>query len=206
MKLTELLFFAVVGWTGIGAIGTVLSLARGRRAEAMKHIAWLAAVLSLYLIILLTVSILQPRKLVPIGQDQCFDEMCFAVVNFDEIPPLTAAVQAGDASRVIQVTIRVANRGRSAHSESLIRAYLIDSKGRTWEPLPGLSGNPLTTRVAAGSQMLSQPMFRVSKDSASLSLVFTHGHWQPGRLVIGDSDSLAHKPAGVPLEVLPQAR
>jgi hypothetical protein len=200
MKFTGLLFFAVVGWTGLGAIGIALSLARGRRAEALKHAAWLAAVAGVYLIILFAVSVVQPQRLIPMGQDQCFDKMCFAVVGFDEVPSLVV----GDSGRVVRVNIRVSNQGHSANSDSLVRAYLLDGSGRTWEPLPGLSGNRLTARVAAGAEMLSQPMFRVAQDSESLSLVFTHGHWQAGSLTIGDSDSLAHKPDAVPLKRLPE--
>jgi hypothetical protein len=202
MKLTGLLLFAVVGWTTIGATGIVLSIAHNRRAEAMKNAAWLAAVDGLYLIVLLTVSIVQPQRKIGIGQDQCFDRMCFAVGKVDEVPGLVA----GNSSRVVRVTVRVANHGSSADEDSLIRAYLIDSKGRIWGPLPGLSGNRLTARVAAGSEMLSQPMFRVDNDSTALGLVFTHGDWQRGRLTIGDSDSLAHKPDVVPLEVAPAKR
>ena len=82
---------------------------------------------------------------------------------------------------------------RLTESEGRIEAYLIDSRGRIWEPLAGLSGNRLSGRVAGGSQMLSQPMFRVAKDSMGLGLVFTHGSWHPRRLVVGDSDSLGHR-------------
>ena len=189
MKASELLFFGVAAWCGIGAAGVTLSLARGRRSEALKHASWLATIAGIYLLVLLAVSVFQSQKVVPMGQDQCYDEMCFAVVGVNEVPGLIA----GDDSRVVRVTIRVTNHGRSTEAEKLIEAYLVDSRGRTWQPLPGLSGNRLNGRLSGASQMLSQPMFRVAKDSAGLGLVFTHGSWQPGRLVIGDSDSVAHR-------------
>ena len=196
MKLTGLLFFAVVGWTGLGAVGVLISLARGRRAEAIRHSAWLAAVLGLYLVILLTVSVVQPQRVLSIGQDQCFDKMCFAIVGADEVPGLIT----GDTSRVVRVSVRVSNRGGSSNSDKLVRAYLTDSKNRIWLPLPGVSGNRLSARVAGGSEMFSQPMFRVASDSDSLALVFSHGNWQRGRLTIGDSDSIAHRPDLVQLQ------
>jgi len=195
MKLTELLLFGVVAWCLIGAVGTAISLMRERRAEALKHSVWLTLVAGVYLLTLLAVSVFQKQRVIPIGQEQCYGEMCFAVVGVDEVPGLVAA----DDSRVIRVAIRVTNRGHAAQSEGLIEAYLLDSQGRVWEPLAGLSGNRLNGRVAGGSEMLSQPMFRVAKDAAGLGLVFTHGSWQPGRLVIGDSDSLGHRPDTVPL-------
>jgi hypothetical protein len=195
MRVTELLLFGVVAWCAIGAIGIAISLIRERRAEALKHTVWLALVAGAYLLVLLGVSVFQKQQVVRIGQDQCYDEMCFAVVGVDEVPGL----EAGDDSQVVRVAIRVTNRGHSAEAEGMIEAYLLDSRGRVWEPLAGLSGNRLNSRVAGGSQMLSQPMFRVAKDAAGLGLFFTHGSWQPGRLVVGDSDSLGHRPTVVPL-------
>jgi hypothetical protein len=193
MKLTELLFFAVLGWTSIGVVGIAISLLRGRGAEARSHAAWIAGVIGAYMLALLTVSALQPQKLVPLGSDQCFDDMCFAVTGSHETPGSPPGDQDQQA-RFIRVAIRVTNHGRTAHSESLIRAYLIDSGGRTFDPIPGLSGNRLTVSLAPGAQILSEPIFRVPPNSAGLGLVFTHGHWQTGRLVLGDPDSIGHKP------------
>jgi len=195
MRIPELTLLAVAGWIAIGAAGTVVSLARGRREEAARHAAWIAVVAGAYLLVLLGISAMQRQRTVPIGQDQCFDEMCFAVVGVDEVPGLVA----GDDGRVVRVTVRVSNHGQHAEAEGLIEAYVVDSRGREWGPLPGLSGNRLNARVAGGSAMLSQPMFHVAGDSDALGLVFTHGNWQPGRLVIGDSDSLGHRKTVVPL-------
>jgi hypothetical protein len=41
--------------------------------------------------------------------------------------------------------------------------------------------------------MVSEPVFRVARDSSGLRLVLTRGFWQLGTLVIGDSDSLGHR-------------
>ena len=120
--------------------------------------------LGVYLLVVLGASVVQPQKVVPIGQDQCYDEMCFAVVAVDEVPGLTA----GDDGRVVRVTIRVTNHGHASEAEGSIAAYLTDSQGRIWTPLAGLSGNRLNGRVAGGSQMVSQPMYRVAKDSQGL--------------------------------------
>ena len=195
MKVTELLLYGVAGWSGIGVVGVGISLARRRRAEAKKHSAWIAAVAGVYLLVLLGVSLGQQQKAVAIGQDQCFEEMCFAVTAVDEVPGLVV----GDDSRVVRVTIRVTNRGSTSRADEAISAYIADSRGRKWEQLAGLSGNRLNARVASGGQMVSQPMFRVAKDAAALGLVFTHGAWQPRRLLIGDSDSLGHRKTMVAL-------
>jgi len=195
MKIAELLLWAVAGWCAIGGLGTALSLARGRHAEAFKHAAWVLAVAGAYLLLLLGVSITQRQKIVAIGQDQCFDTMCFRVTAVEEVPGLVA----GLSDRVVQVRIAVSNHGKATGQQPSIHAYLLDSRGRRSEPLPGLSGNPLSARVAAGSEFVSQPMFRVPNGTTGLSLVLTHGSWQPRRLILGDSESLAHQPTLVPL-------
>ena len=189
MRVTELLLYGVAAWCGIGTIGIATSLSRGRREEALKHSAWVAAVVGVYAAALLGVSLEQRQRVVAIGQDQCYDKMCFTVTAVDEVPGLVV----GDEGRVVRVTIRVANRGSSGEAETLLSAYLADSRGRVWEPLPGLSGNRLDARVASGGQIVSQPMFRVAMDAQGLGLVLTHGSWQQRRLVIGDSDSLGHR-------------
>ncbi len=59
----------------------------------------------------------------------------------------------------------------------------------------------LTGRVGAGAEMMSEPVFKVAADASGLELVFTHGRWQPGVLVIGDSDSWGHRRTVVELGV-----
>jgi hypothetical protein len=51
----------------------------------------------------------------------------------------------------------------------------------------------LTARVAGGDSVVSEPVFKVAADATRLGLVLTHGGWQPGALVIGDSDSWLHR-------------
>jgi hypothetical protein len=190
MKIAELLLWAVAGWCAIGALGTTLSLSRGRRAEALHHAAWVAGIAGAYLLILLGVSVTQRQRVVGLGQEQCFGTMCFRVTAVDEVPSLVA----GATDRTLQVRIAVSNHGPAAGDQSSIHAYLLDSRGRRWEPLPGLSGNALGTRIASGSEFVSQPMFRIPSDAAGLGLVLTHGGWQPRRFILGDPESLGHRP------------
>ena len=196
MNLRELLLIALAGWTAIGAIGLAISLVRGERAKARRHLGWIAAVWAIYLAILVAVSLRQPQKTVAIGQDRCFDEMCFAVTGVEEVPGFLIH----DGSRLMRVSVRITNHARGrTESEKLIRAYLVDAQGRRWQESAAVSGVPLTTRVAKGDSVLSEPVFKVAKDATGLGLVFTHGWRQPGVLVIGDSDSLLHRRTIVPL-------
>lgn len=63
MKLAEYLLLGVLGWALFGAIGVARSLRRGRRGEALRHLAWIAAVDGGYLLVLLAASFIQPQRL-----------------------------------------------------------------------------------------------------------------------------------------------
>ena len=194
MSVQELLLIALVGWTAIGILGVVIALARRERVRVRKGLIWLVGVWAVYLGVLVGVSLLQPRRVVAMGLDQCYDEMCFAVMGVEEVPRYLGLTGVGDGSRLLRVTVRVTNRGRGkTESEGLIRAYLVDGQGRRWEESRGVNGNRLTGKVEAGGMMVSEPVFKVAGDASGLGLVFTHGRWQPGVLVIGESDSLFHR-------------
>jgi hypothetical protein len=147
------------------------------------------AVWVVYLCLVIGVSLGQGRTVLAMGEPQCFDEMCFTVTRVEEVPGFLIR----DGRRLLRVSVKVTNRGRKAQSEKLIRAYLVDGQGRRWEESAGVNGVGLTARVAGGSSVVSEPVFKVAADASGLGLVLTHGRWQPGVLVIGDSDSLLHK-------------
>jgi hypothetical protein len=189
MRATEVLLLGLAGWTAIGVIGVGVSLWRGERQRVRRGVAWLVGVWVVYLCVVMGVSLGQRQRVVAMGEPQCFDEMCFRVTGVEEVPGFLIR----DGRRLLRVTVQVTNKGRKAQSEGLIRAYLVDAQGRRWEMSPGVNGVELTARVAGGGSVVSEPVFKVAADASGLGLVLTHGRWQPGLLVIGDSDSLLHK-------------
>jgi hypothetical protein len=195
MKATELLLLGLVGWTAIGVIGVGASARRGERQRVRRGVAWLVGVWVVYLCVVIGVSLGQGQRVVAMGEPQCFDEMCFRVIGVEEVPGFLIR----DGRRLVRVSVKVTNRGRKAKRDGLIRAYLVDGQGRRWEMSPGVNGVELTTRVAGGGSVVSEPVFKVAGDISGLGLVLTQGRWQPGVLVIGDSDSLLHRKTVVAL-------
>lgn len=190
MSLPKLLLVGMAGWTALGLLGVSVSLARREREKALRGLAWIGGVWMVYLIALVTVSLMQPQRIIPMGQDQCFDDMCFAVVGVEEVPGFLIR----DGSRLVRVSVRVSNRGQGRpQSEGRMRPYVVDAQGRRWVESTGVGGVRLTTRVAAGDSVVSEPVFKVASDATGLELVFTRGWTQPGVLVIGDSDSWLHR-------------
>ena len=189
MKAAELFLLGLVGWTAIGVIGVGVSLWRGERQRARRGVAWLVGIWMVYLCVVMGVSLRQRQRVVAMGEPQCFDEMCFRVTGVEEVPGFLIR----DGRRLLRVSVEVRNKSRRAQSERLIRAYLLDAQGRRWEMSSGVNGVELTARVAGGDSVVSEPVFKVAADASGLGLVLTHGRWQPGVLVIGDSDSWLHR-------------
>jgi len=199
MRLTELLLIGLVLWTLLGVAGTAVRARRGDRRGVCRGAMWMGGVWAVYLLVLTAVSLREGQRQVALGDGQCFDEMCFAVAGVDEVEGFRARGQ--DRARLVRVRVRVTNGGKGRpQSEARVRAYLVDGEGRRWEEVRGLSGVRLTTRIAAGDTVVSEPVFRVSRDATQLGLVLTHGRWQPGVLVIGDPDSWMHRPTVMRLE------
>jgi hypothetical protein len=190
MNLRALLLWGVAGWTAVGALGVSLSLIRREREKVLRGVGWIAGVWLVYIAALVTVSLVQRQRVVAMGQEQCFGDMCFAVIGVDEVPVFLNR----DGSRLVRVSVRIRNRGRGhAQSEGLIQAYLVDAQGRQWEESAGVSGVRLTARVAAGDSVVSEPIFKVASEASELGVIFTRGWKQPGVLVIGESDSWLHR-------------
>lgn len=200
MRIPEILLYALLGWSALGGLGITLSWLRRERPQALRHLGWLAAVWVLYLGVLVSVSLLTPLRRVAPGQDRCFGSLCFAVTGVQWLTPYRGRDAEPDDSRLLRVSVRISNHDSGAAQRNLhMQAYLLDSHGNHWEQVPGLSGNALTTPVAAQRSVLSQPVFKVPGGVNLVGLVLTQGDWQLTRLVISDPDSLLHRPAVVPL-------
>jgi hypothetical protein len=197
MKATELLLLGLVGWTGIGLLGVGVAFWRGERQRARRGVTWLAEVWVVYLCVLVAVSLGQKQRVVAVGEPQCFDEMCFTVTGVEEVPGFLIR----DGRRLVRVTVRVTNHGKKIQSEGLIWAYLVDAQGRRWEESLGVNGVGLAAKVTGGGTVVSEPVFKVAANASGLGLVLTHGRWQPGVLVIGDSDSWLHRRTMVKLGI-----
>jgi hypothetical protein len=196
MNFWNVLLLLLVGWTVLGTIGMLISLFLGERARALRHIAWIFGIWAVYLALVMGTSLMQPSKIVALGQDQCFGDVCFAVTGVEEVPGFLVH----DGSRLVRVAVRVSNRGRGEiERDGHVQAFLLDSRGRRWDEATAISSVPLTSAVPAGSSVMSQPVFKVAKDASGMALVLTHGRWQRGVLIIGGPESLLHRRTIVPL-------
>lgn len=199
MRLSELILLGLVAWTAIGVVGSTVAKRRGEEARFRRGYVVICGGWTAYLGVLLTVSLVQGGRVYRPKEERCFQTVCFAVEGADEVEGFKARGQ--ERERLLRVRVRVRNRGREqAASEDDLALYLADGQGRRWLPVPGLSGVPLSIRVAPGSGAVSTPVFRLAKDATGLRLVLRHTHWTLGRLEIGGAESWLHRPAEMQIE------
>lgn len=199
MLPAELLLWGLIGWTAIGLVGSLLSgVRRGDSRKARRGVLWILSIWTAYLLVLVSVSRFSAQKSLPLRQAQCFGHLCFAVEGIEQLTTFAGRGQPGD--RLLRVRIRVTNRGHTGREQDGdVRAYLLDSHGGRWLAVRGLTGVPLSSPVPAAGELLSEPVFSVPERVGPVQLVLTHGQWQPGALVIGDGDSLLHRPVTMDL-------
>ena len=127
--------------------------------------------------------------------------MCFTVTGVEE--PRGFLVRGQEPERLLRVVVRMRNLDREhTLGEDELTVSLVDGQGRQWEPVPGLGGVRLTTRLAAGGTAVSEPVFRVAKDATDLRLRLRHSGWTQARLRIGDAESYFHRPTEMVLPMV----
>jgi hypothetical protein len=84
MTLYELVFILLFLWS---VVSLFLSALLRKKSASRKILVALASVWSVYLAILAVTDAFSSQKVFKVGQEQCFDEMCFAVADVPTLPP-----------------------------------------------------------------------------------------------------------------------
>jgi hypothetical protein len=208
MTIYELIFILLF----LGSLaGLLLSALLWRTTTSRKILISLATVCSIYLLILVVSDIFSSQKVFNPGEDECFDEMCVAVVGNQTIPAQALDPSSGTAARKFTaVTIRISNHslGR-AESEGGLRGRLYeggayinvsDFAQKAYDAHHGERVS-LTQKISSGESTFSVLVFEVPQQMLHPSLTFDHG-FTPGYFVIGESPFF-HKPD---IHQLPQDR
>jgi hypothetical protein len=205
MTLFDLLLILVVLGTAAVFVIAVVALALRRWALARRLALAVVLVWIAYLGIGTVMALTAPQHIVALGEDRCFDEMCFAVTGWNRVP----STNVGRSWYLVDV--RITNRSQSRAQRELGRkGVLIDRSGSVYEvseagmrakspvgapPFAGLDaevgpGQSLTTRLVFELPIdVDYPGFALASD---LKL-------NPARIVIGDEDHFLHRPTVVPL-------
>lgn len=208
MPLADLLFLLAVFCTFVTLIGILVALLRGRKRAALRALCALGICLAIYMVIGVVVGVSAPQKTLKMGEDRCFDEMCFAPTSVKIVPAIgQASSQTNANGNFYEVSIRAASHARGqAQREAGVSVSLMDSIGHVYEVSPQgqrayeAANGPtpaLTSRLQAGQRITSVQVFDVPRNASGLALHF--GHNGPGLFIIGDDESPLHKPTITPL-------
>jgi hypothetical protein len=205
MTIFDLLLILLVLATVAGVATAVVALFLRRKTLAARSLAAIVVAWALYLGIGTAVALMTPQHIVSIGEDRCFDELCFAVMGYHRTP----STNAGKSFYLVDVRISNHSRGR-AQREIGRKGVLIDRAGRVYEvsrqgmqalspanaaPIPGLDAE-----VAPGQSLQTRLVFELPEEvhypgfALGSDLTFN-----PARIVIGDEDHFLHWPTVVPL-------
>ena len=192
MTVFDLLFIVVfLLTTGMLAAATVAAIRHGY-STAVSRLRTLALFLAGYLTLVVLASVLSPAKVVPIGQAQCFDDWCISVDSIQR-------TQVTDGSLYdVGLTLHSRARGR-AQRENGVSVHVLDEHGRTHAPVVVSDDIPLNVMLAPGETVMATRRFYLPRDARNPGLVVAHGRL-PGLFIIGDEQSLLHKPSVTPFQ------
>jgi hypothetical protein len=205
MTLFDLLLILMVLGSAAAFITAVIAFVLRRwklawRLSLIVVVAW-----AVYLGVGTVVAMRAPQHIMTLGEDRCFDEMCFAVTGWNRRP----SSNAGKSLYLVDVRITNRSRGR-AQRENGRKGVLIDRSGRIYEvssegmramsPVDGPSLAGLDAEVGPGQSVETRLVFELPTDVDYPGFALASDlAMNPARLVIGDEDHFLHRPTVVPL-------
>jgi hypothetical protein len=180
MNVFEPLFLLLVLVVVITLITAASWAVRGQLARAGRILRRLGIGAALYFAVVIAVSFVSPRRVYRVGDNQCFDDWCIAVID---------AQRAGTPQAThYEVRLRLSNRARRVPmGEKGTVVYLADRQGRRYDPRPDPAAVALSTVLKPGESIEATRRFDVARDAQDLGLIYTHeGGFPIGWLIIGE--------------------
>jgi hypothetical protein len=176
VSIFDLLFIAVLLGSVVAVIAAAIAGIHGQAARAFHVLRNLGICAGLYLLTAIVVHFLLPLRVLSIGDAQCSDDWCITVESVKR-PPATGP------EIYCEVILRISSRARRvAQRERGLSTYLIDGRGRRFDPAPEISQMPLDVMLEPEQTVTATRTFRIPPDARQLSLVVAHEdgipmHW-----------------------------
>jgi hypothetical protein len=163
------------------AIGSCLGVAAmfmGHRRQAGRRLLCVAALMIIYSLILVVVSLISRPRTLAWGQWKCFDNWCVTVAS-------STVLQGRSPDHRVTVYIRSTARRRAQRPDNA-SAFLLSIDRRTPIQVPGLR-----QRLEPGQTTMLQLTIALPTAGLAPQLLITEGGF-PSHLVIGDENSPWH--------------
>jgi hypothetical protein len=184
----ELLFILIVLSSVIALVTAAIQAVRGRSRSALRILRVIAVSLAVYFAICCLSTVLTPRRVLAIGDPQCFDDWCIELSGATKTP-------AGPIV-TYQTSIRIFSRAqRVAQRENGAAVYLEDDRGVRYTALPNSSDIPANILLQAGDSVSVTRAFQLPASARDVGFVFTHTGFPIQWFIIGEGQSLFHKEA-----------
>jgi len=176
VSIFDLLFIVLLLAAVVTVIAAAIAGIRGHGASAFRMLRNLGICAVLYLATATVVHFLLPLRILTIGDAQCSGDWCITVESVNR-PPAAGAVTYYD------VVFRVSSSARRVtQREKGLITYLIDNRGRRFDPAPEMSHVPLDVLLEAEQSVTATRTFKIPADAHQLSLVVAHEggipmHW-----------------------------
>jgi hypothetical protein len=193
MTAFDLLFLAVLFATVVLVVLACLAALRSQRARAVVLLRRLGILAAVYLAVVILVSLASPRRVLNLGDEQCWDDWCIAVTN--------AHHERARDGQSYEVILRVSSRARRrAQRERGVHIYLMDNRARCYDAATESAEVPFDLLLQPQEAVDLRRVFHLPAEAQDPVLVVAHDGWFPGLFIIGDSGSLFHKRTVVRLE------
>jgi hypothetical protein len=186
------LFFIAVFLASVATLCVAAGVAVfGSRARALRILRVYGICIGIYLATVVVVSLVQPREILAVGEDKCFDDWCIGVQDFDKA--------ASGSDLIYHVAIRLSSTAkRISQRENGVTVYVRDSRGRRFDPLPLAGDVPFNSLLLAQQSISAKRVFAVPADAQDIGLVIAHeGGFPIGWFILGTGPF--HKEPMVPL-------
>jgi hypothetical protein len=145
-----------------------------------------------YFGIVVGASLILPRRVMKLGECQCFDDVCVSVSGFQTMPK--------GKTIEFHVAARLSSRALAAvQRENNLVMYLADNQGRRYNPVADSSYTPFNIKLQPQESVFVSRSFRIPENAKGVGAVITHeGGFPIGWFIIG-YDTWFRKPPLVPL-------
>jgi hypothetical protein len=197
MSVFDFLFIACFFGSVIYAAWIGSFILRRRWPSAGKHGLRWAEAISLYLLVLVVVSVAAPRRVLPSNGVLRYDDWCLAVEKATSTDTIDSNSRPEAGNRFVIVTLTVISKAgrvrQAAPRGSLV--YLLDGSDNRYDvSKPGqaafekLNGSQplLTTKLNPNSAFTTTCVFEVPRSTRELFIAHRHGTAFPNILIIGE--------------------
>lgn len=193
MTLFDLLFIGLF-LLAVGALLAAACFAVRQQYGRARRILWRLLIgAAAYMTVVIAVSLSLPRRIIKVGDPECFDDWCVSVVGYRR-------TVEGD-HLAYRVDLRLFSQARRiSQREHNLAVYLTDEQGRRYDSLANKSDLPFHVLLRPQESIVASREFLLPAKATQVGAVITHkGGFPIGWFIIG-YDTWFRKP---PLVELP---